>query len=52
MAKKTVFKGVINGIEFDNVKEYNKYHSNIDTAYSPRKADFWHEMKKNLNIYE
>ena len=34
------------------LKEYNRYHSNIDTAYSPRKADFWHEMKKNLNIYE
>lgn len=25
MAKKTVFEGVINGIKFDDVKEYNKY---------------------------
>lgn len=25
MAKKTVFEGVINGIKFDNVKEYNEY---------------------------
>lgn len=34
------------------LKGYNKYHNHIDTAYSPRKADFWHEIKKNLNIYE
>lgn len=35
MAKKTVFKGVINGIEFNNVKEYNKYLMKLIDAGEP-----------------
>ena len=32
MNKKTVFKGVINGKHFDDVKEYNKYLSKLIEA--------------------
>lgn len=35
MAQKTVFKGVINGIEFDNVKEYNEYLMKLINAGEP-----------------
>lgn len=35
MAKKTVFEGVINGIQFDNVKEYNKYLMKLIEAGEP-----------------
>jgi hypothetical protein len=35
MAKKTVFEGVINGIEFDNVKEYNEYLMKLINAGEP-----------------
>ena len=35
MAQKTVFEGVINGIQFDNVKEYNKYLMKLIDAGEP-----------------
>ena len=32
MAKKTIFEGVINGIKFDNVKDYNEYLTKLINA--------------------
>ncbi len=34
------------------IRGYNKYHSNVDTVNSSGRESFWHEMKKNLNIYD
>lgn len=38
MAKKTVFEGVVNGIKFDNVKEYNEYLMKLIEAGEPINA--------------
>ena len=38
MAKKTVFEGVVNGIKFDNVKEYNEYLMKLIEAGEPVNA--------------
>ena len=35
MAKKTVFEGVVNGVKFDNVKEYNEYLMKIIETGEP-----------------
>lgn len=35
MAKKTIFEGVINGLKFDNVKEYNEYLMKLINAGEP-----------------
>lgn len=32
MAKKTIFEGVINGVKFDNVKDYNEYLTKLINA--------------------
>lgn len=32
MAKKTIFEGVVNGIKFDNVKDYNEYLTKLINA--------------------
>lgn len=34
------------------IRGYNKYHNNVDTVNSAGREYFWHEMKKNLNIYD
>ena len=34
------------------IRGYNKYHNNVDTVNSTGKEYFWHEMRKNLNIYD
>ena len=34
------------------IRGYNKYHNNVDTVNSTGREYFWHEMKKNLNIYD
>lgn len=37
--KKTVFKGTVNGIHFDNVKEYNEYLTKLLEAGEPVEAE-------------
>ena len=33
------------------IAEYNKYHKNVDTCQCMGREYFWHEMKKNINIF-
>lgn len=34
------------------IRGYNKYHNGVDTYQVSGREYFWHEMKKNLNIYD
>lgn len=34
------------------IRGYNKYHDGVDTCQVSRREYFWHEMRKNLNIYD
>ena len=34
------------------IRGYNKYHNGVDTCQISGREYFWHEMKKNLNIYD